>query len=382
MSLVEKDHPIDNEAGSVKSPFDEKEEQSNPSSSSPPIPPKRKKKRTTRSSDSKTALVVLVVAIGLFAAYIMGLKSTFLTYSGEVVKYLLIAEAYFLVRSYFFPRRGIEAASVCDSCKTRKSKKKGKKVSRTSSTSVGTETKISTTEAGTSTPRIMSPMGNNGINGFSFGGGRPSSPRSQREIHRGLFFPDSSLVIPSLKESGGFNAITTGPDGQYPYSYEYLKEHPTDGPLNELITYLMSATKTLDICIYVLTFPCFSDIIISQFDRGVKVRIIVDGREDEAMRSQIPKLQRRGIPVKSNEKSFSILMHNKFVIIDGRILMTGSLNWTKSAILLNYDNVLVTTQESLVSQYQTHFDHLWDKMKDYQDQRHVATTGFRRKNEP
>lgn len=54
------------------------------------------------------------------------------------------------------------------------------------------------------------------------------------------------------------------------------------------------------------------------------------------------------------------LMHHKFVIIDGKILITGSTNWTMSAFFGNYDNILVTDQLSLVMQFELEFEKLWE----------------------
>ena len=184
---------------------------------------------------------------------------------------------------------------------------------------------------------------------------------AKEEVALALFFPDTSLVTPSVRPSGGFNMI-----GENTYSTEYLMANPTDGPFHELLKLLRSARTSLDLCIYVLSFPPLCDAILELYDKhSVLVRIIVDGREDEALRSQIPRLQRRGIEIRCNEKSFSILMHNKFAIIDSSLLLTGSLNWTKSAVLLNHDNVLVTSNKSLVEQYSTQFSRLWSKFKAY-----------------
>lgn len=188
----------------------------------------------------------------------------------------------------------------------------------------------------------------------------PTEP--EEEIHKVLFFPDTSLVTPSVREAGGFNAIQ-GPE--YPYSTENLKRRPTSGPFSQLLDLLKSAKKSLDLCIYVLSFPPLADAILEILEKGVDIRIIVDGREDEALRSQVSRLSRRGVPIRSNEKSYSILMHNKFAVIDSKIVLTGSLNWTKSAVLLNYDNVLITSTPVLVSRYQEQFNHLWSQFKPY-----------------
>lgn len=116
---------------------------------------------------------------------------------------------------------------------------------------------------------------------------------------------------------------------------------------------------------YVLSFPALADIVVQLQEKAVDIRIIVDGREDEALRSQVGRLSNRGIRIRQNEESYSILMHNKFAILDGSLLLTGSFNWTKTAVLLNYDNILVTSQPTIVEQYQSQFDHLWSKFRPY-----------------
>ena len=75
-----------------------------------------------------------------------------------------------------------------------------------------------------------------------------------------------------------------------------------------------------------------------------------------------------GIPVKvdydPNEQSH---MHHKFCVIDNRILMTGSFNWTRHASAMNYENITITTNKELVKQYQIYFNNMWKKDKSIVD---------------
>jgi phosphatidylserine/phosphatidylglycerophosphate/cardiolipin synthase-like enzyme len=53
------------------------------------------------------------------------------------------------------------------------------------------------------------------------------------------------------------------------------------------------------------------------------------------------------------------LMHNKFAVIDGRLLINGSFNWTRQACLYNQENVIVTDNPQLVRLFAAQFEALW-----------------------
>jgi cardiolipin hydrolase len=52
-------------------------------------------------------------------------------------------------------------------------------------------------------------------------------------------------------------------------------------------------------------------------------------------------------------------MHNKFVVIDSEVLITGSFNWTSQAVNSNQENLLILQNESLCELYQLEFEKLW-----------------------
>ena len=52
-------------------------------------------------------------------------------------------------------------------------------------------------------------------------------------------------------------------------------------------------------------------------------------------------------------------MHNKFAVIDGHVLITGSFNWTNMGDVKNEENLLILTDEALISQYQKRFEYLY-----------------------
>ncbi len=56
----------------------------------------------------------------------------------------------------------------------------------------------------------------------------------------------------------------------------------------------------------------------------------------------------------------SVYMHHKFAVVDGRLLITGSLNWTLTAVQSNMENVLVTEEPDLVQPFIKEFHRLWE----------------------
>lgn len=140
-------------------------------------------------------------------------------------------------------------------------------------------------------------------------------------------------------------------------------EARSTGAFKELMTILRSTKESIDLCLYVLSFPPLADVIVQLHTKGVQVRLIIDSRGDEAAKSQIKYFFNRGIPIRQNQQSWSILMHNKFAIIDKKLLINGSFNWTKAAILMNYENLIFTTHEVLVGKYAEHFEQLWTNNK-------------------
>lgn len=52
-------------------------------------------------------------------------------------------------------------------------------------------------------------------------------------------------------------------------------------------------------------------------------------------------------------------MHHKFAIIDDKLLITGSANWTAQAFFGNHDNVIITNEQTAIKSYKEEFEQLW-----------------------
>lgn len=54
-------------------------------------------------------------------------------------------------------------------------------------------------------------------------------------------------------------------------------------------------------------------------------------------------------------------MHHKFAIVDRRMVITGSLNWTTQAIQNNLENVLVLEDAEYVKPFLEEFERIWEQ---------------------
>lgn len=55
-----------------------------------------------------------------------------------------------------------------------------------------------------------------------------------------------------------------------------------------------------------------------------------------------------------------ILMHNKFMIIDQKMVINGSMNFTRTGIHQNYENIMITSHPEVTPFFVQEFEQLWD----------------------
>lgn len=134
------------------------------------------------------------------------------------------------------------------------------------------------------------------------------------------------------------------------------QEIPTAGGVDVPVSTLINqATGTLDVVAFELNNEAITQAIIAAHRRGVRVRVVADNEhtiEDDDTTMQ--RVVDAGIPiVYDNRRAF---MHNKFMIIDSTLVITGSTNWTINDVYRNNNNLLVMRSRRAVTAYQTVFN--------------------------
>ena len=132
---------------------------------------------------------------------------------------------------------------------------------------------------------------------------------------------------------------------------------PGDACRRRISSFIRSAASRLDICVFTITDNDIAARIEEAHRRRVEVRIITDDDKSNDRGSDVDKLAGVGVPVRVDQTEAH--MHHKFAIADGKQVLTGSYNWTRSAALRNEENIVVTNAPELVSAFARQFENLW-----------------------
>ena len=131
----------------------------------------------------------------------------------------------------------------------------------------------------------------------------------------------------------------------------------SDNPQKAIIKNINQAEAFINIAMYIFTDREIAIPLVKARERGVKVRLYLDQDQVDYKYSQSRFLVQKGI--KTRISSNKCIMHNKFAIIDNRLLLTGSYNWTFSANNRNDENLMVIDDLKIVTRYQNQFKKLW-----------------------
>lgn len=130
-----------------------------------------------------------------------------------------------------------------------------------------------------------------------------------------------------------------------------------DNPQKEIIKNINQAEAFINIAMYIFTDREIALPLVKARERGVKVRLYLDKEQIDYKYSQSRFLVQKGIKTRISSNNY--IMHNKFAIIDNRLLLTGSYNWTFSANNRNDENLMVIDDPEIIGIFQNQFINLW-----------------------
>jgi phosphatidylserine/phosphatidylglycerophosphate/cardiolipin synthase-like enzyme len=135
---------------------------------------------------------------------------------------------------------------------------------------------------------------------------------------------------------------------------------PHGGCTDAVVREIESARSTILVQAYSFTSSPIAKALVDARKRGVRVQAILDKSElKEGSYSEADFLAHVGVPTLIDAEH--AIAHNKVIILDGQVVLTGSFNFTRQAETSNAENLLVIRSPALARQYtanwQLHAEH-------------------------
>jgi phosphatidylserine/phosphatidylglycerophosphate/cardiolipin synthase-like enzyme len=137
-----------------------------------------------------------------------------------------------------------------------------------------------------------------------------------------------------------------------------------------IVREIENAKRELLVAVYAFTSDDLAGALVQAKKRGLMVQVIIDREFDsrndnskgkflEVQRIPLRRLSGSKPPNSAREVG---LMHQKFAVVDRRIVFTGSYNWTQSADTFNDENLLLFRDAApLAEEYRRIFLRLWER---------------------
>ncbi|MER3467556.1 MAG: phospholipase [Thermoflexus sp.] len=166
-----------------------------------------------------------------------------------------------------------------------------------------------------------------------------------------LYRPSTAPAPVSTGEAGWYTVYFTAP--RFPDDPRFHR----GGVVDALIAAIDSAQRTLDVAVYDIELMSVADALLRARERGVRVRVVTE--TDNADTKAVARLRAGGIPVVTDERPG--YMHNKFMIVDGERVWTGSMNFTDNDAYQNNNNAVWIRSPDLARNYAAKFAAMFER---------------------
>lgn len=134
----------------------------------------------------------------------------------------------------------------------------------------------------------------------------------------------------------------------------------SEDPVNEeILKRIQNAEKSIRFLAFSFTLDTLRNAMLAKALEGVTVEGVFEWRGSGTASSALSPLFCANIDVR-RDGNMDGKLHDKVIIIDDRIVMTGSFNFSSSATLNNDENMIIIDDPDLAAQYNLAFDIIWN----------------------
>lgn len=130
---------------------------------------------------------------------------------------------------------------------------------------------------------------------------------------------------------------------------------PRNGATAAIVREIDRARSEIHVQAYSFTSAPIAQALLNAYKRGIKVEVILDKSQKTGKYSSSTFLMNARIPTYIDSKH--AIAHNKIILIDRSIVITGSFNFTKAAEEKNAENLLIIRSKELVKPYLDNWQH-------------------------
>ncbi len=132
------------------------------------------------------------------------------------------------------------------------------------------------------------------------------------------------------------------------------------GSEDDIILLIQSSQNTLDLEMYTFSNMHLADAIVESAGRGVKCRVMLEARiqGSDSVLKMANYLSSHGVEVRFASNKFT-LTHSKLLIIDGKKVLVGSINFSNNAVLKNREAAVIL-EGPVANDYESIFNQDWD----------------------
>lgn len=137
---------------------------------------------------------------------------------------------------------------------------------------------------------------------------------------------------------------------------------PEDNAIDQIIPYIEQAQSSIVFMAFSYTHDTLTQAMLDRARDGVTVTGIFETRGSETEFSALGPMYCAGLPVRQDGNPGTF--HHKVIVIDDRILITGSLNFSANADESNSENTVILPSKTISALYLKEFDRRWAEAKD------------------
>ncbi|MEA3341564.1 MAG: phospholipase D-like domain-containing protein, partial [Chloroflexota bacterium] len=130
-----------------------------------------------------------------------------------------------------------------------------------------------------------------------------------------------------------------------------------DDVMGQLIPLVERAEKSIKFMAFSFTHDDLGSAVVDFVNRGGEVQGVFETRGSETTYSELTTFYCEGIPVRQDGNPGTF--HHKIIIIDNKIVVTGSLNFSNNGISSNDENALIIYNAEIASLYLEEFERRW-----------------------